>query len=265
MKFLKWVISFSFVLFLAACGSASGSESPKESILEDKPDVVLEKSTGVFIGKFENEFIDVEVDGTKKMYRYVSDMQKIVDVLEQNEKISIAFEKTKEGEQVIHLITRLNPVASVKDEEKDKEEEEKVVEDEDEEEEDASNDDFTLSLGSNFELSGNTVSYKEDKGVYAVIEILPFDTEIKKERWRAAPILKEVGKLKEIHDNYIPGTSFEKAEFIFAGYGEDFTQYIAVKWIDETLYRFTVNVPFKDGYESIETELWNSLVTIESN
>lgn len=247
----------SLTCLLGACNTAITSGNI-DAMNQQQSSVVLEKATGTFQGKFEDKYMDVTVDGAKKMYSYVGEVSSIVDELKENEKISIAYEKNDKGEMIVHLVTRLNGSIAITKDETQKEEEAEV---ETEVQEGDSPYDVDVELG--FTLKDNVVYLLEDSELHATIETLPYDTEIVKERWRASPILKDIGELKEISNNYIPGTNFERAEFVFAGYGEETTGYIAVKWIDHELYRFTINVPKGDTYKEKEVQLWNMLATVK--
>lgn len=262
-KINKSLLIISSAIILGACSNdmAPGDESTNEDVLVAS-NVSLLKASGIFEGEFEDNFIDVNINGVKKMYRYVSDVSGVVEKLNEEDKITFAYEQTEKGEYVIHMITAIDNKSINQKSYKTSNENENNNEEEDEfdfSKYENKGTIFDVDIQDGYILIGNTIYYKKNTDFKVKIETLSYDTEIRKERWAAASIIEEVGSLKELVNNYVPGTNFERAEFIFAGYGEDETKYVAVKWNNNELYRFTMEVPFEEDYEKIEIELWNMI------
>lgn len=260
-------IVLSASILLAGC-----SELPKffnNSDDEGLASETLIDARGVFEGQFESNYIDVNVDGVKKMYKYVSDVSGIVEDLDKEKEISFSYEETDKGERIIHSISTVDgrtvkaedyKTDLVSKEEEQKEKENFVKESTSEGTNGAI---FDLELKDGYMLVSDTLYYKKNMDFKAKIEKLAYSTNLKTERDKViASLDTKDSYYEQLKNNNIPETDFSKAEFIYVGYFEDKNRYVAVKWRHSELYKFTVDIPLDDGYKTRTRDLFNILNTI---
>jgi hypothetical protein len=257
-SFQRLILIFSiFSLFaLSACGVQQ-----KESKLEFKPHVIKE-GEGTYLGIIDRSHIRVHTDGVNKMVEVPKNLMQVIKKMDENDTFSFEYEVNEEGAYIIKSVTGTTKTIreSSNDNKKQKEEESK-----DDESMNGSqgftmdpNKDFSLKQegGSDALVSNGSSNYK------AVIDMISETTDITKERWGAAAILKQNGELKELKNDKIPDSRFIDSKFVFYSSSDSLDEYILVKEFDEHLFRITITIPSSDKDNH---EIWDVLSTIKVN
>jgi len=277
-----FLLSGALVVGLAACNnSASSGKIPNAQATSDKG-VQLIKSEGIFSGSFDDTHIDVTENGSKRMYEIVDEMKDTVKAMNENDRITFAYESAESGENVIHLITDLNgntPKETVKKEsviretpvEKTtkktvaKKETEKKVEKEKEEEKEnkpTSSSVFNATLSTDFTAQDTRISYAKNKEMYADISFLDLNTVVKEQRWTAADELKKNGPLSELFGSNIPSDHFKDAAFVFTSSSTRYAQYVVLEKKNNYYIRYFISIPKEETNAQVEYDFWNSLATV---
>lgn len=262
--FLLFVFGSVFALAGCTIGEQESHKIPEQIVDESKYEIKTEE--GVYLGIFNEKFVDIEVAGERKMFNLPEDVKKTISKMEEETRITFKYSLTKKGEYEIKEIQSLYAEKTAsQEEETDKEDEEEKIDEKGNEEEllveYAGNEEkksatsqegngFHMLVLEDYDLKGNEIRKREAQ---AKIE-LDVNEEIKRERWKAAGDLKEYGNFKEKKGG--------NNEFTFYVETENEYREISVRTINGKTVRVTKVIPLENQSKS-EAEIEAMLNTLE--
>lgn len=237
-----FVIGMCWVVTGCSIGQQEVTKFPEQIADESKYQTKTEE--GVFLGVFNEKFVELEVDGARKIYQLPSDVKKTLNGMKMETRVTFDYALTKEAEWEVRKIESLYPDRSVEKEEPKKENEEEETESkpepEPEKKKGESINGFELEVGNDYQVKGDQLIGNNST---ATIE-RDVNNEIQKERWRAAGELKEHGTIHEIKRN--------DREFTFYVETEKEYREISVRMVNGEPVRITKVIPRNDAKKTNE-------------
>jgi len=262
------------VLSVAVACSNPGQTTQQSDELYQQNKVHVD--TGVYVGKFGKEYIDLQLEKVKKMYYIPDEFKEKVATFKPNDTIVIQYKLDKGAIMQISSIEKsdkkldvpqsneANPQAKVEKKENnettipvfmngntEKQKATKVN----------SGEGYNIYVLDGFEFKQNALLSKTEGDASVLIEELDYDAPIKPERWNASSQLKQTGSLKELKNSKIYHPNFRNAEFVFTAHNELLTKIIVVKRYDKHLMKYTIVFP-NDNIET-EANFWSMINSIE--
>lgn len=257
-------------LTLAACGQAE--------LIENKAYIEPTYTEEVvFLEKFDNNHIDVQVGESKKMYTIPDSLQNSLKGIKKNDKLTIEYSLDKELKKQVKSILvdgKAKEVAKVTEQPKEELSESepestlKVYREGSwvkEEAFDKTSSGWNVKVLTGYELQDAKVVSKDDETHFVSFEKYPTSKEIKPMRWSASDDLKKIGDLLELKNEQIYDPNFRKSEFVFTASNDNISKKYVVRKEEDYLVQYIMVYPKNDTNNKVEAELWAMMDGIVQN